>query len=86
MTGAVSNTGFPVLEALGDLVLRGAEGLNRLALLADNKEGLVSVLQSLFLVGESAYEDGPGKVFTIRGRSQLTGSLRSCDLRRSILP
>ena len=28
--GAVSDTGFPVLEALGDLVLRGAEGLGSL--------------------------------------------------------
>ena len=50
-TGAVSDTGFPVLEALGDLVSRGAEGLNNIALLAINEYGLVSVLHSLFLVG-----------------------------------
>ena len=35
-TGAVRNTGFPVLEALGDLFSRRAEGLDKLALLAVN--------------------------------------------------
>ena len=66
-TGAVSNTVFPVLEALGALVSRGAEGLNKLALLAINRDGLVSVLHSLVLVGGSAYKDGPGELFAIRG-------------------
>ena len=31
------------------------------------KDGLVSVLYSLFLVGESAYKDGTGELFSIRG-------------------
>ena len=67
VTRAVSNTGFLVIEALGALVLRGAEGLDKIALLAVNKEGLVSFLHSIILVGDSAYEDGPGELFVIRG-------------------
>ena len=67
-TGAVSDTGFPVLESLGALVLRGAEGLDKLALLAGNEEGLVSVLHSLFLVRKISYEDGPGKFIAIHGK------------------
>ena len=54
-TGAVSNTGFPVLEALGDLVSRGTVGLDKLALLAVNEDDLFSVLHSLFQVCESGY-------------------------------
>ena len=65
-TGAVSDTGFLVIKALGALVLRGDEGLDKLTLLALNEDGLVSVLRSLFQVGESAYEDGPGELFAIR--------------------
>ena len=64
--GAVSDTDFPVLKALGYLVSRGVEGLDKLALLAVNKDGLVFVLHSLFLVGESACKDGPGELFAIR--------------------
>ena len=43
-TGAISNMSFLVIEAVGALVLRGAEGLDNLALLVVNKDGLVSVL------------------------------------------
>ena len=64
-TGAVINTGFPVLEALGYFVSRSAEGLVKLTLIAGNIEGLVSILHSLFLVGGSAYEDGTGDIFAI---------------------
>ena len=49
--GAVSDMDFPVLKALGAFVSRGAEGLNKLALLAVNEYGLVSVLHYLFQVG-----------------------------------
>ena len=66
-TGSVSDTGFLVLEALGALVSRGAEGLEKLALLTINYDGLVYVMQSLFQDGESAYEDRPGKIFVIQG-------------------
>ena len=72
-TGDASDTVFPVLKALGDLVLRGAEGLNKIALLAVNKDGLISVLHSLFLVGESTYKDGPGELFSIRGEIPANG-------------
>ena len=65
--GAVSDTGLPVLKALGALVSRGAEGHDKLALLALIKDGLVSVLHYLFQVGKSAYEDRPGEIFAICG-------------------
>ena len=72
-TGAVSDTDLPVLEALGALVSRGAEGLDKISLLAVNEDGLVSVLHSLFLVGESAYKDGPRKLSAIRGKIPADG-------------
>ena len=59
-TGAVRNMGFPVLKALGDLVSRGVGGLCKIALIAIKGDGLISILHSLLLVGERAYEDGPG--------------------------
>ena len=65
--GAVSDTGFPLLKALGALVSRGTEGLDKLSLLAVIKDGLVSVLHSLFLVGESAYKDRPGNLLAVQG-------------------
>ena len=46
--------------------MRSTEGLNKLALLASNKYGLVSVLHYLFLVGESAYKDRTSEIFFIR--------------------
>ena len=70
---AVSDTGFPVLEDLGALVSRGAEVLDTLALLSVNEDGLVSVLHSIFQVGESAYEDRTGELFTIRGNIPAYG-------------
>ena len=54
-TGSVSDTGFPVIEALGYFVSGGSEGIYKLSLLAVNEDSLVSVLHSLFKVGESAY-------------------------------
>ena len=72
-TGAVSDTGFPVLEALGILVSRGAEGLDKLFLIAVNEDDLISVLHSLFQVGESDYEDGTGELFAICGKITSNG-------------
>ena len=72
-TGAVSDTGFRVLEALGDLASRGAEGLDNIALLTINEYVLVSVLRSLFLFGESAYENRPGDLFAILGEIPADG-------------
>ena len=71
--GAVSDMSFSVLEALGDLVLRGVKSLDKLALIAVNEDGLVSVLNSLFQVGESAYKDGHGELFAIRGEILADG-------------
>ena len=65
--GAVSDTGFPLLKSLGALVSRGTVGLDKLSLLAVIKDGLVSVLHSLFLVGESAYKYGPGNLLAVQG-------------------
>ena len=71
--GAVSDTGFPLLKSLGALVSRGTVGLDKLSLLAVIKDGLVSVLHSLFLVGESAYKNGPGELFAILGEIPADG-------------
>ena len=79
-TGAVTDTVFLVLKSLGDFVLRGAEGINKLALLVVNKYGLVSVLHSLFQIGESAYEDGPVKLFALRGEIPSGGVLAIVQL------
>ena len=49
------------------LVSRGAEGLDNISLLSVKKDSRVSFLHYLFQVGESAYEDFPGKLFAIRG-------------------
>ena len=65
--GAFSDTWFPVLETLGPLVFSSAEGLNKLSLFAVNEEGFVSILNSRFQVGESAYKDKPGELFSICG-------------------
>ena len=56
-----------------DLVSRDPEGLDKLTLLAVNKDSLVSVLYSLFRVGGTAYKDGPSKLFTIRGNIPAIG-------------
>ena len=53
-TGAVAGVGFPVLDTLRNLVLRKAEGVDKLSFLAVNGAREVSVLHSLFCVGESA--------------------------------
>ena len=52
--GGISDTGLPVLEALGALVSSSVEGLYKLALLPINEDGLVFVLNSLFLFGGGA--------------------------------
>ena len=64
--GAIRDTGFPVLKDLGALVSRGAEGVDKIALLAVNEDGLVSVLHSLFQFGDSSYKDGPVELFAHR--------------------
>ena len=86
MTGAVSDIGFPVLEALEAIFLRGTEGLDKLSLRTVNKDGLVSALNSLFQVCESAYEDRPGKFFAICGKIPANGLLATVRLKRSISP
>ena len=85
-TGAVSDTGFPVLEALGYLVSRGAEGLNNIALLTINEYSLGSVLRSLFIVGGVPTRTVPASSSPYWGSSRPTGSPRLCDSRQSIFP
>ena len=53
--------------------MRGAQGIDNLALLAANKYGLVSILHSLFQVGESAYKDGPSELFALRSEIPSNG-------------
>ena len=52
-------TGRTTFELLRSLAKRRLEGLNRLALMKINNEGLVAVLHSMLCVAASAYEDGP---------------------------
>ena len=51
---------------MGTIVARGSKILDKLSLIAVNEERLFSVLYPLLQVGESAYEEGPGKIFAIR--------------------
>ena len=59
--------GVPVLNTLRNLVFRKVEGVDKLYFLAVNGAGEVSVLHSLFYVGESAGDFTAGDLFAIRG-------------------
>ena len=65
--------GVPVLETLRNLVLRKVEGVDKLSFLAVNGVGEVSVLHSLFCVGESAGDFTAGDLFAIRGEIPAVG-------------
>ena len=65
--------GFPVLDTLRNLVLRKVEGVEKLSFLAINGAGEVSVLHSLFCVGESAGDFTAGDLFEIRGEIPAVG-------------
>ena len=72
-TGAVAAVGFPVLETFRNLVLRKVEGVDKLSFLAVKGAGEVSVLHSLFCVGESAGDFTAGSLFAIRGEIPVVG-------------
>ena len=72
-TGAVAAMGFPVLDTLRNLVLRKVEGVDNLSFLAVNGVGEVSVLHSLFCVGESAGDFTAGDLFAIPGEIPAVG-------------
>ena len=65
-TDPVATVGFPVLDTIINLVLRKVEGVEKLSFLAVNGAGEVSVLHSLFCVGESAGDFTAGDLFAIR--------------------
>ena len=65
--GGISDTGLPVLEALGALVSSSVEGLYKLALLPINEDGLVFVLNSLFLFGGGRLRGQGRDLFAIQG-------------------
>ena len=65
--------GFPVLETLRNLVIRKVEGVDKLSFLAVNGSGEVSVLHSLFCVGESVGDFTAGDLFAIRGEIPAVG-------------
>ena len=72
-TGAVAAVGFPVLDTLRNLFLRKVEGVGKLSFLAINGAGEVSVLHSLFCVGESAGDFTAGDLFAIQGEISAVG-------------
>ena len=72
-TGAVDAVGIPVLETLRNLVLRKVDGVDKLSFLAVKSVGEVSVLHSLFCVGESAGDFTAGGLFAIRGEIPAAG-------------
>ena len=81
----INATGFPVLEALGALVSRGDEGLGKLALLAVNEEGLVSVLQYIFRLGRAPTKTSSASSLLTATTFLPLGSPQSCDSKRPIL-
>ena len=72
-TGAVAAVGLPVLETLQTLVLQNIDGVDKLSFLAVNSFREVSVLQSLFCVGESAGDFTAGDLYSIRGEIPAAG-------------
>ena len=72
-TGAVAAVGLPVLENLRNLVLRKVDGVDKLSFLAVNIVREVSVLHSLFCIGESAGDFTVGDLFAIRGEIPAAG-------------
>ena len=72
-TGAVAAVGLPVLETLRNLVLWKFDGVDKLSFLAVNSVGEVSVLHSLFCVGESADDFTAGDLFAIQGDIPAAG-------------
>ena len=65
--------GLPVLETLWNLVLWKIDGANKLSFLAVNSVGEVSVLHSLFCLGESAGEFTAGDLYAICGEIPADG-------------
>ena len=59
--------GLPVLETLQNLVLRKIDGVDKLCFLAVNGIREISVLHSLFCVGDSAGDFTAGDLYAIRG-------------------
>ena len=65
--------GLPVLETLRNLVLWKIDWVDKLSFLAVNGVGEVSVLHSLFCVGESAGDFTEGDLYAIRGEIPAAG-------------
>ena len=85
-TGAVAAVGFPVLDTFRNLVLRKVEGVDKLSFLAVNGAGEVSVLHSLFCVGESTGDFTAGDPSRSGARSLPSAFPGSSALSRSSSP
>ena len=72
-TGAVAAVGLPVFKTLQNLILRNIDGADKLSFLAVNSVGEVSVLHSLFCVGESAGDFTVGNLYAICGEIPAAG-------------
>ena len=65
--------GLPILKTLRNFFLRKVDGVDKLSFLAVNSVGEVSVLHSLFCVGESAGDFTAGDLFAICGKIPAAG-------------
>ena len=72
-TGAGAAVGLPLLKTLRNLVLRKIDGVDKLSFLAVNSFREVSVLHSLFCVGESAGDFTAGDLYAICGEIPAAG-------------
>ena len=72
-TGAMAAVGLPILETLRNLVLQKVDGDDKLSFLVINSVREVSVLHSLFCVGESAGDFTAGDLFAIQGEIPAAG-------------
>ena len=71
--GAVAAVGLTVFETLRNLVLRKIDGVDKLTFLAVNGVREISVLHSLFCMGESAGDFTAGDLYAIRGEIPAAG-------------
>ena len=72
-TGAVAAVGLPVLNTLRNFVLRKIDGVDKLSFFSVNSVGEVSVLHSLFCVGESTGDFTVGNLYAICREIPATG-------------
>ena len=71
-TGAIASEGAPLYRFIRSLVERGAPGSENIALLSISPEGSVTLLHSLLITRENAYDEDPA-LWAIQGLLPVTG-------------